>query len=49
MGRGLTNLEYAFMAEEMGKHIIASESMNCSLGDLNSLGLYTKPIRCRGR
>ena len=33
MGRGLTNLEYAFMAEEMGKCIIASEAMNCRKGE----------------
>lgn len=51
MGRGLTNLEYAFMAEEMGKCIIASEALNCRKGEsfdfvnFNSQYLFQESIK----
>ena len=30
IGRGLTNLDYAYIAAELGKHPLSSESLNCS-------------------
>jgi acyl-CoA dehydrogenase len=30
IGRGLTNLDYAYIAAELGKQPLASESLNCS-------------------
>ncbi len=36
-GRGLSNLDYAFIAFEMGKVPLASESMNCSAPDTGNM------------
>ena len=36
-GKGLTNLEYAFMAEEMGQCLFGSEPFNCSPPDTGQI------------
>lgn len=36
-GEGLTNLDYAYIAAELGKHALASESLNCSAPDTGNM------------
>ena len=36
-GTGLTNLDYAYIAGELGKHALASESLNCSAPDTGNM------------
>ena len=37
IGRGLTNLDYAYIAAELGKSPLASETMNCSAPDTGNM------------
>src|SRR5262249_23385099 len=37
IGRGLTNLDYAYIAAELGKYALASESLNCSAPDTGNM------------
>src|SRR5579871_3572685 len=37
IGRGLTNLDYAYIAAELGKYPLASESLNCSAPDTGNM------------
>ncbi len=36
-GEGLSNLDYAYIAAELGKHALASESLNCSAPDTGNM------------
>ena len=36
-GEGLTNLDYAYIAAELGKYGLASESLNCSAPDTGNM------------
>ena len=36
-GEGLTNLDYAYIAAELGKYALASESLNCSAPDTGNM------------
>ncbi|MEO0721250.1 MAG: acyl-CoA dehydrogenase family protein, partial [Pseudomonadota bacterium] len=36
-GEGLKNLDYAYIAAELGKNSLASESMNCSAPDTGNM------------
>ncbi len=37
IGEGLTNLDYAYIADELGKYPLSSESMNCSAPDTGNM------------
>lgn len=37
MGDGLSNLDYAYIAAELGKYALASESLNCSAPDTGNM------------
>ncbi|HIG43720.1 MAG: acyl-CoA dehydrogenase family protein [bacterium] len=37
MGDGLTNLDYAYIATELGKYALASETLNCSAPDTGNM------------
>lgn len=37
MGNGLTNLDYAYIAAELGKYALASETLNCSAPDTGNM------------
>ena len=42
-GEGLTNLDYAYIAAELGKNSLASETLNCSApdtGNMETIFLY---------
>jgi acyl-CoA dehydrogenase len=46
IGRGLTNLDYAYIAAELGKQPLASETLNCSApdtGNMEVLERYASP------
>ena len=36
-GQGLNNLDYAYIAAELGKYALASESLNCSAPDTGNM------------
>src|SRR5882757_10889001 len=42
IGRGLTNLDYAYIAAELGKYPLASESLNCSAPDTGNMEVLEK-------
>ncbi|MEA2801540.1 MAG: acyl-CoA dehydrogenase [Rhodospirillaceae bacterium] len=42
IGRGLTNLDYAYIAAELGKQPLASESLNCSAPDTGNMEVLEK-------
>jgi len=37
LGEGLTNLDYAYIAAELGKYALASETLNCSAPDTGNM------------
>ena len=37
IGQGLTNLDYAYIAAELGKYALASETLNCSAPDTGNM------------
>jgi acyl-CoA dehydrogenase len=42
IGRGLTNLDYAYIASELGKQPLASETLNCSAPDTGNMEVLEK-------
>ena len=42
IGRGLTNLDYAYIAAELGKYPLASESLNCCAPDTGNMEVLEK-------
>ena len=42
IGQGLTNLDYAYIAVELGKSPLASESLNCSAPDTGNMEVLEK-------
>ena len=42
IGRGLTNLDYAYIAAELGKYPLASETLNCSAPDTGNMEVLEK-------
>lgn len=42
IGRGLTNLDYAYIAAELGKQPLASETLNCSAPDTGNMEVLEK-------
>jgi acyl-CoA dehydrogenase len=41
-GEGLSNLDYAFIAAELGKYRIASEALNCSAPDTGTMDVLER-------
>jgi acyl-CoA dehydrogenase len=42
LGEGLTNLDYAYIATELGKYALASETLNCSAPDTGNMEVLEK-------
>ncbi|TNE56767.1 MAG: acyl-CoA dehydrogenase [Alphaproteobacteria bacterium] len=42
IGRGLTNLDYAYIAAELGKYSLASETLNCAAPDTGNMEVLEK-------
>jgi acyl-CoA dehydrogenase len=42
IGRGLTNLDYAYIAAELGRQPLASETLNCSAPDTGNMEVLEK-------
>ena len=42
IGHGLTNLDYAYIAAELGKYPLASETLNCSAPDTGNMEVLEK-------
>jgi acyl-CoA dehydrogenase len=44
IGRGLTNLDYAYIAAELGKQPLASETLNCSAPDTGNMEVLEQSL-----
>ena len=44
-GEGLNNLDYAYLAAELGKYPLASETLNCSAPDTGNMGYWSAWVR----